>query len=615
MARSTLQISLSIITKTDGVKTSVIFWAASNMMRPDDYKFDYSLDSLFSYIKKNHVTKIYIHDDDYVMSYIYDYLIKNNWVHDPLMNEEKRIFEPGSYDAFIINGKCMYLKIRYNYNYNSTCTFVSSKNILRNSISEINTSYECGVDINDCVDESIQLGINDELTTDMLNKTVYSSRIIANALHSVKSTFNLTELTVGSNAVKSWKKLDDKKYTYLEQLPLNIERDIYLSYRGGYNWINKKYKGVEIREGVVLDVNSLFPWIMKTYPMPIGIPVWHDKLVFVKNKDGNSELYKYSIIKLTIGGDDKHPGALLKAGCLPTVSNMCQESKTTSMIFNEYQEKLVATTVWMTGFDYELFQNNYDISDVHVEGCYVFKTKTGLFDNFIDHWYTIKREQHGAKRELSKLMLDNLHGKLGTKIEHYRGGNWIHQTKQKLTVVDGVVTLDKDTDTNNTSIRYMPISIFVNSIARMTMIYSCQFYYDRLIYIDTDGGHFKGLEPLDLIIDNQPVFKISPELGDFKVESIFKKAKYLGLKNYVHYNYTDFDKFDSTFKHGDATELDVKMAGASDEVRSKVTWDLFNYSQVIKKSKKVMKNIDGGKIRYYVDYTIREKNDKKETVH
>lgn len=609
MARSTLHIVLSIVTKTNFKKTSAIFWAASCVNKPDKFYYGYTLDDLFEKcIKPFHITKVFVHDDDYVMSYVYNYLLEKNYIYDENMDTERLNHPTGSYNMFIVNGKCMFLKVRYKTDYASTCTFMSSKNILRNSVKEICTSYNCGIDINDIVDDTIQLNYDKELTDRICDITVNSAKVLARAIHDVKSTMALTELTVGSNAVKSWKKLDKDQWQKLAILPQNIERDIYLSYRGGYNWLNPSYKEIEIGEGVVLDVNSLFPYIMKEFDLPIGIPKWSKTLPF--NSDGS--LYKYCIIKLTLGGSIEKPAAVLKPKHLPCISNMCQENKHQSMIYNEYLYKLYNTTLWLTGWDFEMMLNNYDVDSYIIEGCYIFDVEKGLFDNFINFWYDIKRNSKGAKRELSKLMLDNLHGKLGTKVENLRGGQWVHQQKQRLIMTDNGVEFGDGGDTNNTSIRYMPASIFINSIARYMIIMTAQYYYDRLIYIDTDGIHLEGLWPVDIVINGEKVINISDELGDFKVESIFKRAKYLGLKNYIHDEYTEFDKFDDTFKHNDITSCVVKMAGASEKVRSKVTWDNFYYDSVIENSKTIMFNLPGGKVRKLTNYSIRKRSVKKD---
>lgn len=609
MARSSLQIVLSIVTKTNFKQTGVVFWAASCINKPDEFYYGYNIDDLFEkLIKALHVTKVYIHDDDYALSYIYNYLLKKGYLYDENMDTEKRDFDQGSYNMFIVNSKCMFLKVRYKTDYASTCTFMSSKNILRNSVKEICTSYDCGIDINDIVDESIQLNYDNKLTDRICDMTVNSSKVLARAIHNVKSTMSLTELTVGSNAVKSWKKLDKDQWQKLAILPQNVERDIYLSYRGGYNWLNPLYKEKDIGEGVVLDVNSLFPYIMKEFDLPIGLPTWSKKLPY--NSDGS--LYKYCIIKLKLDGDYDNPAAKVKNGHLPCISNMCQENKQQSMIYNEYLDKLYATTLWLTGWDFEMMLNNYDVDSYIIDGCYIFDVEKGLFDNFINFWYDIKRNSKGAKRELSKLMLDNLHGKLGTKVENLRGGQWVHQQKQRLIMTDNGVEFGDGGDTNNTSIRYMPASIFINSIARYMIIMTAQYYYDRLIYIDTDGIHLEGLEHVDIVINGEKVINISDKLGDFKVESIFKRAKYLGLKNYIHDEYTEFDKFDNTFKHNDITSCVVKMAGASEKVRNKVNWDNFYYDSIIENSKTIMFNLPGGKVRKLTNYSIRKRSIKKD---
>ena len=52
MARSSLQIVLSIVTKTNFKQTSVAFWAASCINKPDQFYYGYNLDDLFEKLIK-----------------------------------------------------------------------------------------------------------------------------------------------------------------------------------------------------------------------------------------------------------------------------------------------------------------------------------------------------------------------------------------------------------------------------------------------------------------------------------------------------------------------------------------------------------------------------------
>jgi hypothetical protein len=117
------------------------------------------------------------------------------------------------------------------------------------------------------------------------------------------------------------------------------------------------------------------------------------------------------------------------------------------------------------------------------------------------------------------------------------------------------------------------------------MIYYASQVRDRLIYMDTDSLHITGCDiPKDI--------PISTELGDFKIEEEFIKAKYIGIKNYIH-----------DVKCDDSIKTIVKMAGAPDLVRNKVNWDNFKSGSVIP-GKKIMVSMNGGYVRRITKYTI-----------
>ena len=76
------------------------------------------------------------------------------------------------------------------------------------------------------------------------------------------------------------------------------------------------------------------------------------------------------------------------------------------------EEAKVTMTLTMT--DYELIKEHYELVDFEIlDGCY-FNAAIGIFDNYINKYKEIKLNSTGAVRELAKLFLNNLYGKMAS---------------------------------------------------------------------------------------------------------------------------------------------------------------------------------------------------------
>ncbi|HBA0083952.1 TPA: hypothetical protein J8W55_002979, partial [Enterococcus faecium] len=75
----------------------------------------------------------------------------------------------------------------------------------------------------------------------------------------------LTRMTRGSDALgdyKDWLKATHGKSTFKQWFPilsLGFDKDLRKAYKGGFTWVNKVFQGKEIGDGIVFDVNSLYP--------------------------------------------------------------------------------------------------------------------------------------------------------------------------------------------------------------------------------------------------------------------------------------------------------------------------------------------------------------------
>ena len=79
------------------------------------------------------------------------------------------------------------------------------------------------------------------------------------------------------------------------------------------------------------------------------------------------------------------------------------------------QQAKVELTLTMT--DYQLIKEHYELVDFEIiDGCY-FYSMVGIFDEYINKYAKIKKESKGALRELAKLFLNNLYGKMASSTD------------------------------------------------------------------------------------------------------------------------------------------------------------------------------------------------------
>lgn len=551
------------IVKTDYNSTQVVFFDIVNT-KNDDLIIGDSIDEFFGALVQKHITNLYFHDFNFVSSYIIDYILKNNFIYNP----GGRFDYNGefAYNMFRDDsGHVYYIKLFFKtVDGLRSCELRSSKNKTMSSISSMYHSFgvniDTDIDINNISDSTKQLGPKDILTDHDKEEAIVSSMIVASVIKQLKRV-GYNRLTIGSDSLKQWIKLDGDQGYKLPRLSEQVDKDLRYAYRGGFTWCNPVFKNKKLGRGLVLDVNSLYPYIMRSFPMPIGYPTW------IEHEPSSDDYY---VAHVCVTGS-------LKPNHVPCVSNMFNSDHgADSIVTNEYLDELFSTELWLTNFDIDLLLKNYDIDELHYYGAYVFTTESGLFNNFIDYHYEIKRTSFGAKRTLSKLMLDSLYGRFGIKTDKKTSLPSI--VDNKLTFIDGNILEDR-------TLRYLPIAIFITSIARWAIISDALDVMDRLVYVDTDSLHLIG----DDIPDG---FDISDKLGDYKIEARFTRARYVGLKTYIHDEVIDNN-----------IETVVKMAGAPDTVKKHIGWDNFA-SGVSVPGKYYIRILPGGFIRCQTTFKI-----------
>lgn len=376
-------------------------------------------------------------------------------------------------------------------------------------------------------------------------------------------------LTIGSCCLSEYKRLTGRTM-YEEQFPNIYEIDIdetygaanageYVkrSYRGGWCYVVEEKKEKLLSNGTTADVNSLYPSMMSSESgnrYPVGKPMfWQgDYIPDVIEREGyyyfvrirtRFELKPGYLPFIQIKGNPLYKGTeCLKTSDIldPETGNYIRYVETE----NGLEEHKVTLTLTMT--DFALIKEHYNLTGLEIlDGCY-FVSQIGIFDDYIEKYKKIKLESKGAKRELAKLFLNNLYGKLATSPNSSFKYCFLNSDEAL-----SFVTIDEH---NKTPV-YIPAGSAVTSYARNFTIRAAQanFYgvnKPGFTYADTDSIH------CDLPADKITGIKVHDKnFCCWKLESGWDYGWFVRQKTYIeHIVSEDGEKIDSPF-------YNVKCAG------------------------------------------------------
>lgn len=350
----------------------------------------------------------------------------------------------------------------------------------------------------------------------------------------------------------------------------NIGEYIKRSYRGGWCYLVKGKENQVYYNGSTFDVNSLYPSMMSSDSgnrYPIGKPkVWSGN--FIPDEAIGGNMYYFVRFRTRF---------YIKEGHLPFIQIKNNgwycgtENLESSDVYNpeteEYEPyyigldgklKNTIVTMTMTMTDFKLFKEHYDLVDFEIlDGCY-FYSVIGLFDEYIDKYRKIKMESKGAIRELAKLFLNNLYGKMAT--------NTNSSFKLAYQKEDGSLGFAIVTE-HNKKPGYIAIGSAITSYARNFTIRAAQQNYHGIdkpgfIYADTDSIH----------CDLQPEEIKGVQIDDvkfccWKPESQWDEAIFTRQKTYIeHITHENLKPIDEPY-------YNIKCAGMPDRCK-----DLFELS-------------------------------------
>lgn len=374
--------------------------------------------------------------------------------------------------------------------------------------------------------------------------------------------------TVSSCAYSYWKRPFGRGFeAVFPECSEKAEKLCRDAYHGGLCWMKDSVSGGSMtKRGLVLDVNSLYSWVMRNNRFAIGeehygtgqIP---DEILNAKK----TACYIHFMARFEIKKDH-----------VPFVRTRCdkmhwQMEVLESSAYYEEGERYdfipapgeeyvdmwgeihpdcrpIMVELCMYEEEFRLFFEQYDVYDIEYIDYVWWQTREGLFTDYVDEFYEMKkvanRDKKSAEKRIAKIMQNALSGRMSLKKQHRNSyfnedvtdilnnyGTQEYRNKGKYTkefMTESVIPMIDDdvVETTSKSMAHIQIGAAITSIAMCYIVRKAQENYEHFVYTDTDSLH--------LLCDLKDVkgCNISEELGDFKVEHYFLYARYHQLKCY-----------------------------------------------------------------------------------
>lgn len=583
-------------------QTHTEVWASALVeMYTEDVKILHSIDETFDYLKElNQNVIVYYHNLKFDGSFWLSYLIiKKHFKQaiDPLTGTEEELLQNPSHSIAFEKDRWM------------------SNNTFKYSISDMGQWYTIIIKVNNHYIElrdSLKLlpfsvrRIGDSFATkhkklDMeytgfryagCGITDKEKEYIANDVLVVKEALEIMynaghkQLTIGACCLDEYKKIIGEE-TYRDWFPniyeISIDEKhgtktagdwVRKSYKGGWCYLAKGKENKKYYNGTTADVNSLYPSMMSAESgnrYPTGEPTFWtgnipDKLI------GNRAFYWFVRIRTKFYLKDGYlpfiqlKGNLLYNGteCLTTSDVYDPETK---RYYDKYRNKdgeLVDAKVelTLTMVDYALIQEHYELVDLEIlDGCY-FNARLGIFDDYMEKYKQKKLTTKGAQRELAKLFLNNLYGKMASSMD----SDFKYAFAKTDKSLGFIIVRAKDKKPG-----YIPAGSAITSYARNFTIRAAQKNYHGIdkpgfIYADTDSIHCD-LQPEEI----QGIVVHDKNFCCWKLESCWDVAYFTRQKTYIEHitaeNLTPIDK----------PYYNVKCAGMPDRCKDLFVKSLEHY--------------------------------------
>lgn len=499
-------------------------WAVSEIGEPDNFQYGNDIDSFMEFCENSKNSKFWFHNLKFDGSFIISWLLNNGFEY----IEDKKDRDAGTFTTLITDmGQFYSIEVWWRVSEHKVkkVTFYDSLKILNFSVEQIAKDFDLPIRKLK-IDYSAYRAIGHQLTPDEVDYIRNDVEIMSRALNIIFD-MGLNKMTIGSDSLAKYKEINPYFNRYFPQLNPEIDKEVRESYKGGFTYVNPKYKEKEVGHGVVFDVNSLYPYVLSTCEQAYGLP---EPFIGEYKEDITFPLY---VINFSCIFE-------LKEGKIPSL----QIKNSPVFIPNEYLESShnEVVNLTLTSVDFELFKEQYDYEIIEYFGGWKFKSMEGLFSQYIEQCMEgkIKAKKEGKSSQYLtyKLLANSIYGKFGTGIYGAKKHPYLDD-KGVLRFKMGITEEKKGV--------YIPVASFTTSYARAQTIRTSQairdwsinkYGEDLYLYSDTDSIHMRVINEDEDIKELSKIINIDDyELGAWKLESRFKRGAYIRQKCYIEQDY------------------------------------------------------------------------------
>ena len=350
------------------------------------------------------------------------------------------------------------------------------------------------------------------------------------------------------------------------------------SYRGGWCYLVKGKENKRFTNGTTADVNSLYPSMMSSESgnrYPVGRPKFIKGDCDLRFLEWNKYYYFIRIKTRFYIKPNKLPFIQIKN----SLRFRGNESLETSDYYDKKEQKYythywfgktkdtlelrdtrVVLTLTMT--DFKLLKEHYDLVDFEILDLCYFSSDIGLFDAYMEKYKQLKLNSVGAMRELAKLFLNNLYGKMASSTDSSFKIPFVRE--------DSSIGL-QDIAEDDKKPGYIAVGSAITSYARNFTIRAAQMNYHGVdkrgfIYADTDSIH------CDLMPDEiRGITVHDKNFCCWKLESCWDVAWFTRQKTYIEHVVMEDEKPTEPY-------YNIKCAGMPERCKQLFEKSLENYT-------------------------------------
>lgn len=534
---------------------------------------DTSMEEFFNTVEQLGKSIIYFHNlSGFDGHFILSHLFKNGWI----LNKNKKLKSHTFKTLIDDRGQLYTITVCFDdggkrHKNQKIAEFRDSMRKIHGKVEEIAHSYNLPIQKLH-INYTKYRPLNYKPTKKEITYIQADTEIIARALD-MQYALGMTHITSAGDSFNLYKEFCGNRFRSLYPvLPIEVDRFIRASYRGGVCQVKEEYQYKTIKGKInVYDVNSMYPYQMCTQLLPYGTPQYYNGKY---KPDKVFPLYIQRIIVQCALKPNKQPTIIIQDQYISVVTRY--------LIDNTLSEPIELT---LTSIDLELLFNHYDIYAIEYLDGYKFMGTYNLFHEFVLPLYKKKSTTKGAERQLNKILINSLYGKFGMNPEKVNRDPYLDPSTN-------IVEFDTIGEAVDTDPIYTAVASFITSYARKQLFSIIDANYSAFLYTDTDSIHLLNSSlPPELVSDT--------ELGKWKLEKTYIKAKYLGQKAY--YGWIPIIK-----NNRRSHKNDIKLAGCPDNVKEKIYFNSFEIGAEFNNKLTPMK-VDGGVILVGTKFTIKKR--------